>query len=249
MSMLDIAIKQNTVVIALNRPARRNALCTEGMIALRDALNEAERNPTVKAIVLTGVAPAFCAGSDLKELAGLDIEGMRDHEMATAVVSRSIALLGKPVIAAVEGYALGGGFILAVSCDLVVTASDARWHLPEVPNGWIPPWGLGALLARVGPVVARRLTWGAEAIDGAKAAALGVADEVVEAGQALDKALALADSLARLPAQAVRSTKEFFEPFAHLDGERLDQAAARLFVRDCESAEAKATFARFSVKK
>jgi len=249
MNMLDIAIKQNTAVIALNRPERRNALCTEGMIALRAALNEVERNPSVKAIVLTGVAPAFCAGSDLKELAVLDIEGMRDHELETAAVARSIALLGKPVIAAVEGYALGGGFILAASCDLVVTASDARWHLPEVMNGWIPPWGLGALLARVGPVVARRLTWGAEAIDGARAAALGVADEAVEAGQALEKAISLADSLARLPARAVRSTKEFFEPFAHLDGERLDQAAARLFVRDCESVEAKATFARFSVKK
>lgn len=247
--MLDVAINQNISVITINRPDRRNALCTEGMNALDRALKDAERNASVKAIVLTGVAPAFCAGSDLKELAGLDAGGMSDHEMHTAGVARSIGLLGKPVIAAVEGYALGGGFILAVSCDLVVTASNARWHLPEVANGWIPPWGLGALLARVGPVVARRLTWGAEPIDGVKAFDLGVADEVAEAGHALEKAISIAESLARLPSNAVRSTKEFFEPFSYLDAERLDHSAARLFVRDCESTEAKTTFAKFSVKK
>ncbi|HYZ61218.1 MAG TPA: enoyl-CoA hydratase/isomerase family protein [Acetobacteraceae bacterium] len=145
-------------------------------------------------------------------------------------------------------YALGGGFILAVSCDFVVTASNTRWHLPEVANGWIPPWGLGALIARVGVVKARHLTWGAEAIDGTEAHRLGIADEVAEAREALARALDVAKAIARLPSEAVRSTERFFEPFASADGERLDQVANRLFAQDCESTAAKATLSKFAVK-
>lgn len=137
---------------------------------------------------------------------------MRRHEADTAAIARRIGVLGKPVIAAVEGFALGGGFILAASCDVVVTAENTRWHLPEVPNGWLPPWGLGALVARVGPTKARLLTWGAEPIDGTEALRLGVADYGAPAGEALARAIALAEKLAALPREAVASTKRFFEP-------------------------------------
>ena len=65
-------------------------------------------------------------------------------------MARLLGFLRKPVIASVEGFALGGGFILAISCDLVVSADTARWHLPEVPIGWLTPWGLNALISRVG---------------------------------------------------------------------------------------------------
>ncbi|HEY0220462.1 MAG TPA: enoyl-CoA hydratase/isomerase family protein [Afipia sp.] len=246
--MLDLTRTENVLTLTINRPDRRNALCTEGMKQLRDALADADRDPSVRAIVLTGAAPAFCAGSDLKELGGLDIAGMCAHEAETAAVARGIALTGKPIIAAVEGYALGGGFILAVSCDLVVTASNVRWHLPEVLNGWTPPWGLGALLARVGPVKARALTWGAEPIDGNEAYRLGVADVLAPAGEALAAATALAQKLAKLPPEAVKSVKKFYEPFVAHDSGRLDHVASRLFAQDCESAAAKSTLARFTVK-
>ncbi|HEY2537877.1 MAG TPA: enoyl-CoA hydratase/isomerase family protein [Stellaceae bacterium] len=246
--MIDTSLQGPVAVLTLNRPERRNALGTEGMRALDAALRAVEHDAEVRAVVLAGAPPAFCAGSDLKELGGKSIPDMCAREAETAMVARKIGFLGKPVIAAVEGYALGGGFILAVSCDLVVTASNTRWHLPEVPNGWTPPWGLGALIARVGPVNARRLTWGTEPIEGTEAHRLGVADEVAEPGAALARALGLAEALARLPAEAVRSTKSFFEPFASADGERLDQLASRLFAQDCESTAAKATLSKFTVK-
>jgi enoyl-CoA hydratase/carnithine racemase len=245
MQIHDIgAVRQLT----LNRPERRNALGAESMAQLAHALQEAERAPGVHAIVLTGASPAFCAGSDLKELGGLTIDGMRDHEMATAQVARQIAGLSKPVIAAVEGYALGGGFILAISCDLVVTASDARWHLPEVSLGWLPPWGLQALLARVGPVRARLLTWGADAIDGNEALRLGVADYLSEPLSADVDALALAQRLAALPRASVGACKRFFEPFAAADGERLDRLSARHFASHCATDAAQATLSKFKVK-
>ena len=233
-------------VITLNRPERRNALGTAGMRALSTALAAAAADPAVGAIVLTGTPPAFCAGSDLKELGGLSIPAMVAHEAETAAVARRIAHLPRPVVAAVEGYALGGGFILAASCDVVVTARDSRWHLPEVRNGWLPPWGLGALLARVGPVRARLLTWGAQPIDGVEAFRLGLADDIADKGAALARAMAVATDLASLPAEAAASVKRFYEPFAAPHGERLDQEAGRAFAADCATPVARATFSRFA---
>lgn len=236
------------VTLTLNRPERRNALGTDGMRALRAALRAAGSDSTVRAVVLTGAPPAFCAGSDLKELGGFSVFDMCAHEAETAVVAREIAFLSKPVVAAVEGFALGGGFILATSCDVVVTATDVRWHLPEAPNGWTPPWGLGSLIARVGPVRARLLTWGAEPIDGVEAHRLGVADALAGKGEALARAQAMAAALAKVPAEPVASIKRFYQPFAAADGERLDHLTSNLFAGDCEAEAAKTTLAKFTVK-
>ena len=246
--MITSETMEAVTVITLARPERRNALGTESMSMLAEALSKADRDRDTGAILLAGAPPAFCAGSDLKELGGLSIPEMREHEAATAAVARGIAFLSKPVVAAVEGYALGGGFILAVSCDVVVTATNTKWQLPEVKNGWLPPWGLQALIARVGPVKARLITWGAAPIDGAEALRLGVADYAAEAGGLFAHSLAVAQSLANLPRAAVTSVKRFFEPFATGDGERLDRVASRFFGSDCESPEAKATLDRFTVK-
>ncbi|WP_208626063.1 enoyl-CoA hydratase/isomerase family protein [Paraburkholderia susongensis] len=238
----------NVRQLTLNRPERRNALDGDSIAKLEQALLQADRDPGVRAIVLSGAPPAFCSGSDLKELAMMSIQEMCDSESETARVARSIVALSKPVIAAVEGFALGGGFVLAISCDIVVSASNVRWHLPEVPNGWLPPWGLQALLARVGPVRARLLTWAAEAMNGVEAHRLGIADYLSEPGDADQTALALADRLAALPPDAVASTKRFFEPFVSLDGERLDKLASRHFAGNCEGGAAQNIFSKFKVK-
>ncbi|WP_223191167.1 enoyl-CoA hydratase/isomerase family protein [Paraburkholderia panacisoli] len=234
--------------LTLNRPERRNALDGGSIAELEQALQQADRDPGVRAIVLSGAPPAFCSGSDLKELATMSIQQMCDSESQTARVARSIAGLSKPVIAAVEGFALGGGFVLAISCDIVVSASNVRWHLPEVPNGWLPPWGLQALLARVGPVRARLLTWAADAMNGIEAHRLGIADYLTEPGYADQTALSLAQRLAALPPDAVASTKRFFEPFVSLDGEQLDNLASRHFASNCEAGAAQAIFSKFKVK-
>lgn len=234
--------------ITLDRPERRNALGTDLMRQLRNALVEADADAGIGAVLLTGAPPAFCAGSDLKELAGLSGREMADHEAATAAVARSIADLRKPVLAAVEGYALGGGFILAASCDMVVTADNASWHLPEVTNGWLPPWGLLALLARVGPVKARLLTWGPVAIDGAEAYRLGVADALAPAGGALDVGATHAARLAALPPSATASCKRFFQPFTTAGAERADRRSLAFFVDDASSEAAQRTLERFQAK-
>jgi enoyl-CoA hydratase/carnithine racemase len=152
-------------------------------------------------------------------------------------------------VAGVEGFALGGGFVLAVSCDIVVSEPSARWHLPEVAIGWIPPWGIQAIVARVGPVTARRLVWGADPFDGREAHRLGIADYLAEPGEtARSAALRVATGLATLPAQAVASTKQFFAPLVSGHGESLDAWANRLFLADCGHSAAKATLNRFGVR-
>ena len=236
-------------VLTINRPARRNALGQQLIEELSRELDRADRDAGTRVVVLTGASPGFCAGSDLKELAGMDLAGMGAHEAQTAALARSIALMNKPVVAGVEGFALGGGFVLAVSCDIVVSDAAARWHLPEVAIGWIPPWGIQALVSRVGPVAARRLVWGADPFDGREAHRLGVADYLAEPGeQVRDASLRVAARLAALPAQAVASTKQFFAPLVSGQGESLDAWANRLFLSDCGHPAAKATLNRFGVR-
>ena len=236
-------------ILTIDRPARRNALGQQTIEELTSELDRVDRNPATRAIVLTGSEPGFCAGSDLKELAGMDLVGMGAHEAHTATLARSIAHMNKPVVAGVEGFALGGGFVLAVSCDVVVSDPSARWHLPEVTIGWIPPWGIQALVARVGPVTARRLVWGADPFDGREAHRLGVADYLAEPGETVrDAALRVAKGLAALPTEAVASTKQFFAPLVSGQGESLDAWANRLFLADCGHPAAKATLNRFGVR-
>jgi enoyl-CoA hydratase/carnithine racemase len=232
-------------IVTLNRPQRRNALGSATMTELAEALAGAVADKDIRAVILTGAPPAFCAGSDLKELGGLSIADMAEHEAATAAVARSVAALDIPVIAAVEGYALGGGCILALSCDLVVSAADVRWAMPEVPNGWFPPWGMEALVNRVGIVRARSMVWDVFDCDGSEAHRLGLVDRLCAPGEALGVARALADRLCQRPIEAVTSAKSFFSRLRP-DAAQLDATASRHFQQDAGSAAAQAVLARFS---
>lgn len=232
-------------VITLDRPERRNALGTELVRHLSETLLTFDSDRLVRAIVITGSHPAFCAGSDLKELAALSIPERCEHEAETAAAVRAIAALSKPVVASVEGYAFGGGFMLAIACDVVVSGSCARWHLAEAGNGFLPIWGMRSLISRVGPVRARQLSWGAKPIDGSEALFLGIVDRVAVDGNVLKNALEVANGLAELPREAVASVKSYFNPLVMPEAEALDRAALETFARDCASPAAKATFRRF----
>jgi enoyl-CoA hydratase/carnithine racemase len=235
-------------VLTINRSHRRNALGDALVAQLRQMLNRNDADPQIKATVLTGCAPGFCAGSDLKELASMSLDDMCAHEARTAAFCREIALLQKPVIAAVEGFALGGGFVLAASCDIVVTARSTRWNLPEVEIGWIPPWGLESLTNRVGVVRARQLTWGGQPFLGEEAVQLGLADHLTEDDHAVERALSIGESLGRLPQEAVSATKLYFATHAARNGESGDALASRMFKDNCGGTTAKATLQRFGVK-
>ena len=247
--MLNIDVREGVAILELNRPARRNALGTELVAELDRAIDRFAVDDTVGALLITGAAPGFCAGSDLKELAGLDAANVARHETATATMCRRLLTFPYPVVAAVEAFAIGGGFLLATSADIVVTGSNTRWHLTEVALGWLPPWGLGPLVRRAGVTRARQLTWGCAPIDGAEAYRLGVADEVAAPGEARTRALMIAHSLAHLPRQAVWATKSVLNDSSSVaDPATLDSLATMIFLENCRSEAARATFHKFSQK-
>ncbi|HEV2886392.1 MAG TPA: enoyl-CoA hydratase/isomerase family protein [Jatrophihabitans sp.] len=237
---------RGTVVLRLNRPAVRNALNAALVDRLATILLELDDDPDVRAVVLTGSPPGFCAGSDLTELAGLPVAERVRHEARAGYLARTLQQLGIPVVAAVEGFALGGGFLLATSCDVVVSAGQARWQLPEVGLGWVPPWGLQSLLARVGPATSRRLVWGDRALSGQQLYRLGAVDEVSEPGQAVRRARDIALRLAALPPHAVASTKRALADAGTGAAESLDTRTSWMFGLDCYSDTARLSFARFA---
>ncbi|MEP9352539.1 enoyl-CoA hydratase/isomerase family protein [Xanthobacter sp. KR7-65] len=234
--------------LTLLRPLRRNAMDGALVETLAAALRRLDRDESVRAIVLDGVAPGFCAGSDLKYISAMELDAMCRFEQACGDLGRLMAFLSKPVVAAVEGFAIGGGLTLAACCDLVVAGKSSRWSLPEVPIGWLTPWGLKALVARVGFVRARTLCFCLDALTGEEAVAMGLADRMAPDGEALASALRLAGQIAELPPPAVAATKRFFARHVMADGEAMDVEANLLFAANCAAPAARATFATFRAK-
>lgn len=246
--MLKRRQQGQVAILTIDRSNRRNALGTELMQDFSRAFTELDHDDGVAAIVVAATAPGFCAGSDLKELATMNIAQMCHHEAETARIVRAIGFMEKPVVAAVNGFALGGGVGLAVGCDLIVTHPECRWHMPEVPNGWLPPWALASLAARVGPVTARRLVWASEPITGTQAYELKLVDYLVQLADVETEAIAVAERLAALPRVAIASTKRFFTPLINGSAEASDMLANRIFAENCNDDASKATLRKFGMK-
>lgn len=245
MADLTCEIDGGVAVLTLRRPHRRNALSDDLMADLDRMFTGLSNDPAVGVVVLTGEPPGFCAGSDVVELATMTIPQMRDHELRTAAVCRRLVGGRLPVVAAVEGFALGGGMMLAACCDVIVSGRGARWSLPEVRLGWLPPWGLETLAARVGRSRARQLVLDYEPLSAERGYQIGLIDGLTADGEARDASVLIAQRIRDLPPAAVRSTKEYF---AHLPGypaEVGDLVAARFFESDCNSEPARSSFTRF----
>jgi enoyl-CoA hydratase len=176
--------------LTINRPEKLNALNSEVMAALDRALDEARADESVGVVVITGAGEkAFIAGADIGELAKLSpLEG-REHALKGQAVLAKLETLGKPVIAAVNGYALGGGCELALACTIRIASENARFGQPEVKLGILPGYGGSQRLARlVGKGRAMQLCLTAEQIDAAEAYRIGLVNKVVPAGQTLTAA-------------------------------------------------------------
>lgn len=194
-------------VLTLNRPERRNALNTALLQRLAEVLSEADRDAGCRAVVITGDAKAFAAGADVDEIAEAGPQqALTDPRVAAWAAIRACRT---PVIAAVEGYCLGGGLELALACDIIIAAEGAKLGLPEVKIGLMPGAGGTQVLPRmVGKSLAMKLALSGEFISGREAQAAGLAAEAVPDGQALARALALAEVIAANAPFAVESAKQ-----------------------------------------
>jgi enoyl-CoA hydratase/carnithine racemase len=204
-----IDIADGVATVTLDRPEARNAISSALAAELAELFEPLSTNREVRAVVLTGAGDrAFCAGADLRERGGFDDHGWFAQREIFRRGFGSVRRCPLPTVAAVFGYALGGGFELALCCDLVVAAEDATLGLPEVQLGLVPAGGGTQLLVRrVGPAVAKDLVLTGRRVDAAEAARLGLVDRVVPRGGLLDAAQGLARQIAANAPTAVRLAK------------------------------------------
>jgi len=201
-----------TLVLTISDPASRNTLSAQVIAAGIEALGVSESNPDVRAVVLQGAGSHFCAGGNVQGLGERRAAGesaqrtMLDHLHHWI---EAIAVYPKPVIAAVEGAAAGAGFSLALACDLVVAADDARFVMSHGKLGLSPDGGATArLVAALPPGLVKRWIWLAEPVSAQTLHQHGLVTRLALPGQALDDAIALADRLATMASGAIASVKE-----------------------------------------
>jgi crotonobetainyl-CoA hydratase len=236
-------------VITLNRPDALNAANAALSLAVGEALEEIAADDELRVAVLTGTGRGFCAGMDLKAFAdGEDVAAPGHPEWGFAGVARHP--IAKPVIAAVNGVAVGGGCEIVLSCDLVVASRAARFGLPEVKRGlFAGGGGLLRLPRQIPRRVAMELILTGDLIDADRALALGLVNEVVAPEQLLPAALALADRIAVNAPLAVQTSKQVvLESMAHGDdwGDdawRVNDAAIETIMTSADAAEGARAFA------
>lgn len=191
------------MTITLNRPQSRNAVTLAMAHAIAAAVDELDRREDLRAAVITGAGGSFCAGMDLKGFARGEVPRLEDRGFAGI----TNAPPRKPLIAAVEGHAVGGGLEIVLVCDLVVAAEDARMGLAEVRHGLVAGSGLVRLPRRVPRNVAMEMALTGEPLPAARLHACGLVNRLVPAGHALQDALQLARTIAGLRPAAVQAGK------------------------------------------
>lgn len=229
-SELHAERREGTLVLTISAPASRNTLSEQVFAAGIETLDVAEADASVRCIVLRGDGAHFCAGGNLQRLkanrgADPEVQGnmlQRFHDFVEA-----LRVFPKPVIAAVEGAAAGGGFSLALACDLIVAADDAKFILSYGRIGLSPDGGASwQLMQRLPRNLALQLLWLSEPITAQALHAHGIVNWVSESGQALTRAMEVADRLAQCAPNAIASAKELINQWPErslaqqLDAER-----------------------------
>jgi enoyl-CoA hydratase len=232
-------------ILRLNRPEARNAISPELSLAVEEALDEIEADPEVWTVIITGTGPIFCAGADLKVIAAGNAAGIDAPKGGFGGVARRD--FPKPIIAAVQGPALAGGFEIVLSCDLVVAAEDASFGLPEAKRGLLAAAGGPFRLSqRIARATALEIVMTGEQISAARAHQLGLVNRLVPADRVVDEALALADVINANSPTAVRVGRRLVRESAsgtEADGWRLTGELAPEVFRSGDAIEGATAFA------
>src|SRR5688500_15100445 len=207
---LLVRLEEATAVVTLNRPEQRNALNHELFTLLREVIAEARDDASVRALVLTGADDrSFCAGADIRSMQAMAVDAAREWSLLGHAVFQSLEALPKPVIAAINGVALGGGCELALACDFRFMAETAQLGQPEIKLGLMPGWGGTQRLPRiVGEAVAKDLILTGRLMRPDEALRAGLATGVAESGASVvEIALVYARQFASLPPLAIAAAK------------------------------------------
>ncbi|MCX7117088.1 MAG: enoyl-CoA hydratase-related protein [Legionellales bacterium] len=243
-------IKAGVLTITFNRPEKLNALSTDVLEALNTLLIEAKDNPQVKAILLTGNGKAFCAGADISRLAECDAERGYAFACFGQSVFRQLETLGKPSLAAINGYAFGGGCELAMAATMRIASTGAQFGQPEVKLGVIPGYGGTQRLARlVGKGRALDLCLTGRFIPAETALQWGLVSEVVESDALLLRARQILDGILSMAPLAVRGVMESIDRGFDLSLSDALHLEAVHFAKVCASADKTEGVAAFLEKR
>lgn len=236
MSLLNVSRAGRVAILEMNRPERGNRVTAAMAREMTAALEAARRDPAVAACVLTGCGAAFCLGGDYDSAGPAATERL---EFARAFIDATQAMhrLGKPLVAAVNGDAHAGGFTLMLSCDLAVAAEGATFGLPEAAHGLFPVIALAIVRDELPKKLLFDIVYGARLLDGAEARGLHLVNEIVPAGQVLDRAVERADAAASYnPAVVMLGRDLYYTQRGMSPAEALEQSrfalAAALGARD-----------------
>ncbi len=205
---LNVDEKDSIAWITINRPKALNALNTETLTELETVIDEFFKNTEIKAVVITGDGKAFVAGADISEMQNMNVNEAGAYAQKGHRVFSKIEKLSIPVIAAINGFALGGGCELALACDIRIASEKAKLGLPEVGLGVIPGFGGTQRLSRIcGIAKAKEMIFSAEMIDAGAAEKIGLVNRVVPPENLLSEAASLAEKIAGNGPIAIRKAK------------------------------------------
>ena len=247
--MISLTVEDGIAWLTLNRPEVLNAMDLGSVRALAAHLAGIREREDVRVVVTEGAGRAFCAGSDLTDLAALSpaeaaaVE--REHENAFSLMDG----MPQPTVAMLHGYVLGGGVGMALYHDFRIASVSARLGMPEVELGWTPPWGMGRLVDVVGGSAARWIAMGCESVTGDEAKGLGLVHDCVADDALRDRVRAFALRLGSFPPVALRQTKALLNRISSLRDARWDAAASEAFEVCFGTDEARANVAAFVARK
>lgn len=208
MSFVKFEKQGNVAVLTIDRPEALNALNSQVLCDLDAAISQVEADDEVRVVVLTGAGRSFVAGADIGEMVNFSaIDGKKFGVHGGSIFLR-LENLSKPVIAAINGFALGGGCELAMACDIRIASEKAKFGQPEVGLGIIPGFGGTQRMARIiGTGPAMELIYTADTIDAQRALEIGMVNHVVPADQLMDEAMKLAQKICTNAQKAIRASK------------------------------------------
>lgn len=243
--------KENKIaIITVNRPEVLNALNGQVLEALDQALNEIMHDKEIKALIITGAGRSFVAGADIAVQSVFDVGAGRDWGRNGSAILRKLEKMEIPTIAAVNGFALGGGCELALACDMIIASTKAKFGQPEVSLGITPGFsGTQRLPRRIGVSKAKELIFTGEIISGEEAARIGLANKVVEPDALMDAAMDLAGRIGKNAPIAVKYAKACIDRGLDIDLETGISMENELFAMCYATADQKEGMTAFLEKR
>lgn len=250
MSVVVTEKKDKVAVIKINRPEALNSLNGEVLQGISDAVDAAAADPEVEVLIFTGEGKAFVAGADIAAMSVMNEDQGRDFGRLGASVFRKIETLEKPSIAAVNGFALGGGCELSMSCDMRIASEKAKFGQPEVGLGITPGYSGTQRLPRiVGKAKAMELILTGDVITAQQAAEIGLVNKVVAPESLMDEALALAAKITKNAPLAVRASKKAIQQGVEATMEDAIDIEVELFAKCFTTEDQKEGMAAFVEKR